>query len=161
MNLNLLVSIIIYALMAFFVGCGFYHIVNLSKYQKDFALIGKRIKTDVQAVIDLQEYLDGTNSEQNKLFQSDKLNAKLEEYRAAYQRTKSTSFAAPFVDITDFFNGEFLDELGHTGFCELVPGTMTGLGILGTFVGLVLGVGGFDTSTTDAVMVSISHQEGG
>ena len=42
MSLNLLVSIIIYALMAFFVGCGFYHIVNLSKYQKDFALIGKR-----------------------------------------------------------------------------------------------------------------------
>lgn len=34
MSLNLLVSIIIYALMAFFVGCGFYHIVNLSKYQK-------------------------------------------------------------------------------------------------------------------------------
>ena len=96
MSLNLLVSIIIYALMAFFVGCGFYHIVNLSKYQKDFALIGKRIKTDAQAVIDLQEYLDGTTSEQNKLFQSDKLNAKLEEYRAAYQRTKSTSFAAPF-----------------------------------------------------------------
>lgn len=161
MNLNLLVSIIIYALMAFFVGCGFYHIVNLSKYQKDFALIGKRIKTDAQAVIDLQEYLDGTTSEQNKLFQSDKLNAKLEEYRAAYQRTKSTSFAALFVDITDFFNGEFLDELGHTGFCELVPGTMTGLGILGTFVGLVLGVGGFDTSTTDAVMVSITHLLGG
>ena len=161
MNLNLLVSIIIYALMAFFVGCGFYHIVNLSKYQKDFALIGKRIKTDAQVVIDLQEYLDGTTSEQNKLFQSDKLNAKLEEYRAAYQRTKSTSFAAPFVDITDFFNGEFLDELGHTGFCELVPGTMTGLGILGTFVGLVLGVGGFDTSTTDAVMVSITHLLGG
>lgn len=161
MNLNLLVSIIIYALMAFFVGCGFYHIVNLSKYQKDFALIGKRIKTDAQAVIDLQEYLEGTTSEQNKLFQSDKLNAKLEEYRAAYQRTKSTSFAAPFVDITDFFNGEFLDELGHTGFCELVPGTMTGLGILGTFVGLVLGVGGFDTSTTDAVMVSITHLLGG
>ena len=51
MNLNLLVSIIIYALMAFFVGCGFYHIVNLSKYQKDFALIGKRIKTDVNSVI--------------------------------------------------------------------------------------------------------------
>lgn len=68
MNLNLLVSIIIYALMAFFVGCGFYYIVNLSKYQKDFALIGKRIKTDAQAVIDLQEYLDGTTSEQNKSF---------------------------------------------------------------------------------------------
>lgn len=89
MSLNLLVSIIIYALMAFFVGCGFYHIVNLSKYQKDFALIGKRIKTDAQAVIDLQEYLDGTTGEQNKLFHSDKLNAKLEEYRAAYQRTKA------------------------------------------------------------------------
>ena len=43
----------------------------------------------------------------------------------------------------------------------MVPGTMTGLGILGTFVGLVLGVGGFDTSTTDAVMVSITHLLGG
>lgn len=51
MSLNLLVSIIIYALMAFFVGCGFYHIVNLSKYQKDFALIGKRIKTDARLLL--------------------------------------------------------------------------------------------------------------
>lgn len=34
MSLNLLVSIIIYALMAFFVGCGFYHIVNLTSFNK-------------------------------------------------------------------------------------------------------------------------------
>lgn len=44
MSLNLLVSIIIYALMAFFVGCGFYHIVNLSKYQKDFAIHRTKLK---------------------------------------------------------------------------------------------------------------------
>lgn len=161
MNLNLLVSIIIYAFMIFFVGYGLYHIINLSKYQKDFSTASQKIKADPQAVFDLQEYLNGNSTEQNHFFLSKALNEKLEEYQSAFQRTKNTSFAAPFVDITDFFNGEFLDELGHTGFCELVPGTMTGLGILGTFVGLVLGVGGFDTSTTDAVMVSITHLLGG
>ena len=161
MNLNLLVSIIIYAFMIFFVGYGLYHIINLSKYQKDFSTASQKIKADPQAVFDLQEYLNGNSPEQKSFFLSKALNEKLEEYQDTFQRTKNTSFAAPFVDITDFFNGEFLDELGHTGFCELVPGTMTGLGILGTFVGLVLGVGGFDTSTTDAVMVSITHLLGG
>ena len=41
--------------------------------------------------------------------------------------------AAPFVDISDFYNSDYLDEIGSTGICDLISGTMTGLGILGTF----------------------------
>lgn len=49
-----------------------------------------------------------------------------------------------------------LDEIGISGICDLIPGTMTGLGILGTFLGLVLGISGFDTASTEAITSSIS-----
>ena len=61
-----------------------------------------------------------------------------------------------FVAIDDFFNANQLDEIGISGICDLIPGTMTGLGILGTFLGLVLGISGFDTASTEAITSSIS-----
>ena len=54
-----------------------------------------------------------------------------------------------------------LDEISHTGICDLISGTMTGLGILGTFLGLVSGISGFDTTTTTAITSSISGLLGG
>ena len=60
------------------------------------------------------------------------------------------------MDLSVFFNRDYLDEIGSTGVADLIPGTMTALGILGTFIGLVQGVSGFDTSTAEAISGSIT-----
>lgn len=46
-------------------------------------------------------------------------------------------------DIDDYINEELLDRVGSSHFNSAIPGTMTGLGILGTFIGLSLGLGSF------------------
>ncbi len=46
-------------------------------------------------------------------------------------------------DIEDYVNEELLDQVGSSHFNSAISGTMTGLGILGTFIGLSLGLGSF------------------
>nr|WP_300769499.1 hypothetical protein [uncultured Acetatifactor sp.] len=46
-------------------------------------------------------------------------------------------------DIEDYINEELLDRVGSSHYNSAISGTMTGLGILGTFIGLSLGLGSF------------------
>ncbi len=46
-------------------------------------------------------------------------------------------------DIKDYINEELLDRVGSSHYNSAISGTMTGLGILGTFIGLSLGLGSF------------------
>lgn len=46
-------------------------------------------------------------------------------------------------DIEEYINEDLLDRIGASHFNSSISGTMTGLGILGTFIGLSLGLGAF------------------
>lgn len=46
-------------------------------------------------------------------------------------------------DLEEYINEDLLDEISSSHFNSSVSGTMTGLGILGTFLGLSLGLGAF------------------
>lgn len=46
-------------------------------------------------------------------------------------------------DIEDYINEELLEKVGRNYYNSGISGTMTGLGILGTFIGLSLGLGSF------------------
>lgn len=151
----------IYICMLGVILMGGYFIYKLTKYQKDFESAAFKIKRTDEYVEHLRAYLDGTTDEQEHLFQTENLQNIFAEYRDTYRKTLKTKGAAPFVDISDFYNSDYLDEIGSTGICDLISGTMTGLGILGTFLGLVLGISGFDTTTTDAITSSISGLLGG
>lgn len=51
---------------------------------------------------------------------------------------------APPCDIEDYIGEELLERVGSNFFNSGISGTMTGLGILGTFIGLSLGLGSFN-----------------
>lgn len=76
-------------------------------------------------------------------------------------KNRSTEGAAPFVDVTEYFNREYLDEIGSTGMSNVIPGVLTGFGILGTFIGLISGISGFDTVSSEVIMGSITNLLGG
>lgn len=65
-------------------------------------------------------------------------------------------------DVVDYINDEtVLDENGHTQLAEVIPGILTSLGILGTFIGLVRGLGALDLSDATRTMASISDMISG
>ena len=53
-------------------------------------------------------------------------------------------------DVTQYINEDtVIYALGSTGFAGLAPGVMTSLGILGTFLGLVMGLSGLSLTGAD------------
>ena len=59
-------------------------------------------------------------------------------------------------DIGDYLNEEtVIDKPGHAQLAELIPGLLTSLGILGTFMGLMQGLTSLDFSTAEGTITSI------
>jgi hypothetical protein len=58
-------------------------------------------------------------------------------------------------DIEDFINYQLIDDCVEKGRLSLIPGAMTGLGILGTFVGLSFALQAFNTGSADEIANSI------
>lgn len=58
-------------------------------------------------------------------------------------------------DIADYINEENLDSEVNARLLNQIPDVLTGLGILGTFIGLIIGLRDFDTSTNETMLASI------
>lgn len=59
-------------------------------------------------------------------------------------------------DIEDYINKNTIDTIAKKNVYNLIPGTMTGLGILGTFIGLSLGLQQFNTGNAEEISNSIA-----
>ena len=75
-------------------------------------------------------------------------NALLNEQFAKYQKrvqthTNTKGQVMEACPIEDYINEDLLDQAGRTYFNSAVSGTLTGLGILGTFLGLTMGMSSF------------------
>lgn len=65
-------------------------------------------------------------------------------------------------NVEDYINDEtVIYSLGHATLADVVPSLLTSLGILGTFIGLMRGLGGLDVSDAAKTMESIPQMIGG
>jgi len=87
-------------------------------------------------------------------------NALLDERNARfireYQRKYKISRRGFKCDIEDYINDGLIDTVMSKNMLNQVAGAMTGLGILGTFVGLSFGLQHFSTGTTQEITESIA-----
>ncbi|MCD7735989.1 MAG: MotA/TolQ/ExbB proton channel family protein [Lachnospiraceae bacterium] len=93
---------------------------------------------------------DGLHS-QDGLFQNDFLDGCYAEYLDMVKRHPDGS-----CDIGDFINEDAIETHIHRALLELIPDILTSLGILGTFIGLVLGLRSFDPSGYEQMADSVS-----
>lgn len=74
-------------------------------------------------------------------------NSVLDDAFARYQKRlkgyETRSGLSKTCDLEEYINEDLLDNVGMSFFNSAIPGTLTGLGILGTFLGLSLGLGSF------------------
>lgn len=93
-------------------------------------------------VVNKNLWLEYRNKED--VFSSDILNRQFEKYQkriAAHTTAKGTVTAV--CPLEEYIGEELLDQVGRTYFNSAIAGTMTGLGILGTFLGLSMGMSSF------------------
>lgn len=81
------------------------------------------------------------------------LNRIFEQYQEKVQFQRNSKQLLD--DIENYMNEEILALRTWQGVILQIPGTMTGLGILGTFAGLIIGISNISVSTVDATLVSI------
>lgn len=78
------------------------------------------------------------------LFPNPILNRQYGKYQKRIQiHTSSKGVITEVCPIEEYINEELIDQVGKTYFNSAVSGTLTGLGILGTFLGLTLGMSSF------------------
>jgi len=85
-----------------------------------------------------------------QLFSVRYLDDKYQEYLKYLYKTNSPT------DIGDYIGEYEINNYTHRRIIEMVPDILTSLGILGTFVGLVLGLRGFNPTTYEAMSSSVS-----
>lgn len=76
-----------------------------------------------------------------KAFEEKELQDAFNRYRLRVKKTRRGADAS--CDLGEYINEDFLDRAGMNFFNSGVSGTLTGLGILGTFLGLSMGLGAF------------------
>jgi hypothetical protein len=85
----------------------------------------------------------GNYKDNNRVFEEEELQAAFDKYRMRMKGAKSKRGAGVSCDLEEYINEDMLDRVGMNFFNSGVSGTLTGLGILGTFLGLSMGLGAF------------------
>lgn len=128
---------------------------NIVNITQDLKNATQKITTDFEQE---QKYLwekyNGENGE--ALFQNNYLVESYKKYTFERNRLASISENKYKCDVSDYINEEMIDVLMKKNVYNLVPGVMTGLGILGTFVGLSFGLQNFNTGNTEEIEASIA-----
>lgn len=95
------------------------------------------------------------NEEKEELFQDRILVRQYQDYQYELERIVHTDKTYYKCDIEDYIGLDLIDTVIHRERLNQVAGVMTGLGILGTFIGLSLGLQSFNTGTTAEITNSI------
>lgn len=85
----------------------------------------------------------GKYKDNDKFFEEKVLQDAFNQYRLRVKGTKTRRGAGASCDLEEYINEDLLDRVGMSFFNSGVSGTLTGLGILGTFLGLSMGMGTF------------------
>lgn len=85
----------------------------------------------------------GKYKDNDKVFEEKVLQDAFDKYRLRIRGAKTRRGAAASCDLGEYINEDLLDRAGMTFFNSGVSGTLTGLGILGTFLGLSMGMDAF------------------
>ena len=88
-------------------------------------------------------------SQGTALFDVPYLDGKYQEYLTFLHKTNSPT------DIGDYIGEYEINNYTHRRLVEMVPDILTSLGILGTFLGLVLGLRGFNPASYEAMSSSV------
>lgn len=85
----------------------------------------------------------GKYKDNDKVFEEEVLQAAFNKYRLRVKTAKTRRGAGSSCDLGEYINEELLDRVGMNFFNSGISGMLTGLGILGTFLGLSMGLGAF------------------
>lgn len=144
-------SIIIIATMCLISWLGVvFGVIPLLSYAAGF----RKGQKNIENAQEVQTDIVWLSVEQNERFMEQKfLDKQFSEFKEKVKQQRALKQIA--CDVEDYINEDTIALQSWQSVVDLIPGIMTSLGILGTFIGLIIGIGGISISTVEATMESV------
>lgn len=130
---NIAINIVFMIIVAALIVSSTKGLSEMSRAAEELEAFSKRAKRDYES--EGIEQWDSYAKVEN-VFDNDVLKRQF----AKYQRLMNNNERRAAADISDFINDEVLESIGQKQFNSALSGIFTGLGILGTFIGLSFGL---------------------
>ncbi len=149
---TMIVSAVMFVIVLAIFCFAFGRFAKIDSMIRDLREASERIRNDYRVT---GTYLWDKYSSREILFSNKILGRRYAEFKDEMDRLQALSGDIYHCDIEDYINQDLIDDTVSRNVLNLVSGTMTGLGILGTFIGLSLGLQQFNTGTADEIALSI------
>ncbi len=151
---TLIVNAVMFVIVAIvFLAADFGSFAPMNAIIKDLKNATAKIRSDA---MNSRSFLwEPYQSSNVKLFKYEKLSQLFTDFIFELNREDDAENAYYRPSIDDYINEDLVDTVMHRNELNQVPGLLTGLGILGTFIGLSIGLEHFNTGTTAQMTESI------
>lgn len=151
---NVLISVCMFGIVGAIFVYAYKHLKHIDQMGEDFRIAISYIKGDYAKEKKLLWDLYRTETRYG-IFNEEHLRNSYVDYVEEMKRLEQDEEGKYACDIEDFINYQLIDDAVEKGRLNLVPGAMTGLGILGTFIGLSIGLQAFNTGSAEEITNSI------
>lgn len=151
---NVLISVCMFGIVGAIFVYAYKHLKHIDQMGEDFRIAISYIKGDYAKEKKLLWDMYRTESRYG-IFNEEHLRNSYVDYVEEMKRLEQDDEEKYACDIEDFINYQLIDDAVEKGRLNLVPGAMTGLGILGTFIGLSIGLQAFNTGSAEEITNSI------
>ena len=152
---NLMVNVAMFAIVAgIFISCYVNSFKPMDGITDDLDRVSEKIRNDA---LNSHDFLwEQYSSLENGPFTDPKLKNLYQDYTFELRRIAASGKPYSKTGIENYINGDLVDTVMHRNQTNQVAGALTGLGILGTFIGLSLGLQNFNTGSTAEITGSIA-----
>lgn len=138
---NLVINLIFLLLIGILFLISFVSFSRLNRMTDKLTAVADQI---YKAYDDGDHKLWETYRTKSKVFGDDVLDEAYYRYQKKMNSYQTKHGLMGSCDIEDYIHEELLNQVGMNYYNSAISGTMTGLGILGTFIGLSIGLGSFN-----------------
>ena len=151
---NLIVNLIMFVIVAIIlIDCYIGSFRPVAGIIKELKRVNAKMEDDAKHT---HHFLwENYRDDKEEIFRVPVLREQFKDYKYEQDRILTSDKAYYKCDIEDYINYDLIDSVIHRNRMNQVAGVMTGLGILGTFIGLTLGLQSFNTGSTAQITGSI------
>lgn len=149
---NLLINVGFLVVMGILLLISYFSFVKLDHCIEELLMQAKQLQKDYamkEGELCL-EYL-----KRQDVFRNEELKEAYTKYQLSMKKNQTKRGFKNISDIEEYINEDLIDRIGKNFYNANMPGTLTGLGILGTFLGLSMGLASFSGNDVLAISGSV------
>ena len=140
-SVNLIINVGFLAIIGILFGISSISFGRLGQVTRELEIVQLRLQDEYKEAGETNLWT--VYREDTAFFEQKDLQEAFNKYRLRAKGSRTRRRAGAPCDLEEYINEDFLDRVGMNFYNSGVSGTLTGMGILGTFLGLSMGLGAF------------------